>query len=1163
MSYDLKILKDNPIGYWSFNNTANDLTINANNAYSNDDVLNLTPLSAGDVWTNSTGSNDQVLVGQSYTATAYTKTTTGNRNTYIRIDWYKNDNSLITTNSGSTLSANNTSWTQISVTATAPASAVYAITTITVQGATGDTDIQFIRGVVFNNSLLPVSRFVSGFNTNLSNTKASGYYTSPPIIANSGSSLKILNSSSVVISNTAGKYEVLSKNFENNTFVVSFWFSLNNQLNGSGNNSSPYSGNKLNLFNIKSGSVVIGKVYYDYLSNTIRFSITGSGNSDAYYVVNDLDKQFYVVATYSNQSTSIVVNGIPGETGSVLDTSAMSSYSKASLTFTLDGSSITGTSTLPQNFLVNSLAFFNYNLSQEQIKSHMLWAGNTEKPLFQGNLSASTSLFDFSIDPSEYGTYRVISGLDFGNLGTVTNLSVTKSGLQPLIINDNNFNKDYDSTATYSISSSSGISWSGSAGVDFTEINNYFSLTNGFVIGGSLFRTAASTAYTANGGEYVFGISSVNNGKHLFLEYKYVSSSWQYNLNIYDPSDATTTTLLTAYNTSFANDNFALKIDSNSIQLEILTSTSGSSASVSTTAIPNYLPLSLGTNSTLTIGNSYHSPKTFLSSINYVNLGNFSITSSSLRSIYSASYLTTPMTFMFDMSSSVNPFFVSQYGRWEFIVPSSNISNSYLQGTSFDWKSMDNCRVSISYDGGTTFSTLNRCQAATGYDLSKSPKNLVIGVDIFTRYDMDSSYQSFNNFSYAFYNDLDIYSDAEYYKISTPSDRTLANYIPQVVDGNILSRPENFGIRFTGDSNKRQGYGLITVPSTSSYRAIEFWYRPEFTVGPVARTNIIQNPSFESQPPLGYGWFSQPNSTSASRTNSQSYVGSYSAIVTGSYTSTDYMGISAQTTGGTRLLASPGATYTFSAYVRNIDLGLPLNPLIYFYGSAATPISIVAGASVVPTASGWTRISVTATAPANTASITPRVFTASQVSPSSHGKSFLVDAALLEVTASANPYFDGNSLGGTWSGTTNLSSSSIRMHSIISTNSLVSASPVIWINSSSALKYLGGTLYVNGASVSDGSFVVSRNELYHLTLQLSSSANSNLYLNGGDGSFSASNSLATYGYLQFWNTTPSSTEILARYNQFIGKVPARITDNNTLKVVSSSSTDRFVITKIG
>lgn len=30
MSYDLKILKDSPIGYWSFNSTANDLTLNAN-----------------------------------------------------------------------------------------------------------------------------------------------------------------------------------------------------------------------------------------------------------------------------------------------------------------------------------------------------------------------------------------------------------------------------------------------------------------------------------------------------------------------------------------------------------------------------------------------------------------------------------------------------------------------------------------------------------------------------------------------------------------------------------------------------------------------------------------------------------------------------------------------------------------------------------------------------------------------------------------------------------------------------------------------------------------------------------------------------------------------------------------------------------------------------
>lgn len=1017
MSYDLKVLRDNPIGYWSFNNTPNDLTLNANNA---------------------------------------TLTTTS--------------------------------------------------------------------------------------------------YVSPPIIANSGSALKLSNTSSVVITNTAGKYEAFSNNFENKTFTVGFWFSLNNFLTGNGYKTTPYTNNQLTLFSIKSGSVIIGKVYYDYLSNTIRFSITGTGNTDAYHVINDTEKQFYVVVNYSNKSSGIVVNGVSGESGSIMDISTMSLYNKTSLSFTVDGSSITGSSTLPTNFLINSLAFFDYKLSINQIKSHMLWAGNTEKPTFQGNLSASTSIFNFNINPSDQGTYKVISGNDFNTLGTVTNLSSGEKGLQPIVIDDTTFNKYYDSTASYTISTSSGIGWSGSAGVDFPNLSNYFNLFNGFVIGGYLYRTAASTAYVSSSGEYVFGINNVNNGQYLFLEYVNVSSSWQYNLNLYNPVDSTTTTLLSAYTASFKDDNFALLINSNFIQLEILSGSVGSSASIATTSSTSYLPLSLGSNSTLTIGNSYHNPETFLSKVNYINLGDLSITSSSFRNIYSSSYTQTTMNFMLNMSNPSDPFFISQHGKWEYIIPSSNLSNAYLLGTAFDWKTMDNCKVTISYDGGNVFVPLNKYQIASGYDLTQPPKNLVIDVDIYTDYRLDNNYQSFNNFTYNFYDNLNLYSDNEYYKIIPASSTSLSNYIPQNVEGNILSRPENFGLKFVGDSSKATGYATIIVPTTSSYNAIDFWYRPDANTN---RTNLIFNPSFETNT-----FFNQVISSTMAR-QVGGFTGSYSLKVT-STSSVSIFGMfpSASAVSVVRFPVTPNQNYTFSGYVKDSNTFSNFVTSIEWYASATggTPIATSTGISASATTTSFTRILVTDVAPSTALYATPKIST---TTPSTIGSFFFIDGLLLENSKTLNTYFDGSFVGASWLSTANNSQSASGINFIVNNISSSAVVPAIWIDNTSKFKSLGGTLYINGTSVSDGTYLTAVNEVYHIALILSASNNSSLYLNNGVFSGSSVNTLSTYGYLQFWNQSPTPADILNRYNQFIGKVPAKITDNNTSKIFSISTPSRVVATKIG
>jgi hypothetical protein len=1385
MSYDLKILKDNPIGYWSFNNTANDLTANANNA-----VL---------------------------TATSY---------------------------------------------------------------------------------------------------------LSPPIIANSGSALKISNTSSVVISNTAGTYEVFSKYFDNKNFTIALWFNFNNQLTGAGNETSPYASNQLDIFYVKNfaneiwdqytgysvgtkvdyeGDVyvnlvatsdkippsknvrpstdpyrwgkidnIISRIYYDYLSNTIRFSFSGSNNSDAYYVVDNFDRSFYIVANYSNGALSLNVNARDGINGSVNDTSVMKNYLKTYLTFNIDGSSITGTSTLPTNYLVSSLAFFTYKLTDAQIQQHLMWAGNDEKPVYQSILSASTSLFKMEEMQSDLGYYQSIYGDNFNKNGFVYNLDVTGNGLSPINITQPAFNNSYDLSASYSTNSSSGLSISGSAGLDIYSMPIYFNLQNSTVFSAQVFRTTALN-------EYIFSISNVD-GKYLYLEYDYASSSSRYYVRLYDPYQDATTTLIN-HNAGASATSANIGVLFNSSSIVFYTSENGSSSTVFlTSSSPTYFPLSMDRQALVTVGNSYHSLKTF-----YSKIKNFGITDLAPTSFATFDFANTS-TFMAKLTNSSYPFILSQTGNWTYNIPSANIQNYYVDGVSFDWRGMDNCLVYISTDSGSTFYPVKRNETATRYDTESTAQNIMVKVVLNTDYPLDTKYQSFNEISWNVYTDLYLHSDLDYYKL-TSSSGTYANFTVSTEENSIFSRSNNFGMKFTGDDNKVQGYGLINVPASTNYSAVEFWYRPDSIDS--YRTNLIQNPSFENYS----GFFEQTSFLTI--TSSTSFLGASSLLVTASYiVSPGYPGFVSVDTSYQPFVVESGKTYTFSGYVKDVNTGSPVNGVLIWYGSANNYLGITTSSTSI-SSSAWTRASVTASAPVGATKLYPGVLSTMPIysaSDSGNGKSFYVDAVMLELSSSVGTYFDGtyagnfvtnpsfesgstgwsgndtasitsasydslfglnslqvtqaarfysgvvvgsdipanpsttytfsyyvkpapgtnsiflgnivhdknsastigfqynqnnvryvytgnlianpsfesgssgwaltrsnvsasiqtssaysyfgnNSLnlsigssstssvcyafanvdvgsgtgsytfsayvyspttasmriifrdnggalydGGSlftipaatwtrvsktvnqlyasarwsigfepdgvklnsnlyidgvmleasaslnsyvegsssqwtrvvntfttsastkflklfvcnnanptasaiagqrflidgvmleqsgsanqyidssfisWNGDSNLSSSKLGNSYILNNTSSSLPSPAIWISASSKFQSLGGTLYINGASVSDNTYGASTNELYHVALVLSASNNSNLYLNGNNTVVPSNSNKSTFGYLQFWNSAPTSSNILSRYNQFIGKVPTKIIDNNTTKVVSSSSTDKFVITKIG
>jgi hypothetical protein len=124
-------------------------------------------------------------------------------------------------------------------------------------------------------------------------------------------------------------------------------------------------------------------------------------------------------------------------------------------------------------------------------------------------------------------------------------------------------------------------------------------------------------------------------------------------------------------------------------------------------------------------------------------------------------------------------------------------------------------------------------------------------------------------------------------------------------------------------------------------------------------------------------------------------------------------------------------------------------------------------------------------------------------------------------------------------------------------------SPAIWIDSSSKFQFRGQALYINGASAATGTVTASANELYHMVITTSALYNSNLYLNGDVLATNAVKSKATYGYLYFWKNNPSDSDVLGRFQSFFYINAVGITDNNTSRIVTNSSTESYKFVKIG
>jgi hypothetical protein len=873
----------------------------------------------------------------------------------------------------------------------------------------------------------------SAYNASLTNVS----YSSTPIINNDESDSKslLIKSNSVVdIKVPSGNLNDMFQIFDRG-WSVAFWFNFNNQLTGSGYGTTPYQDNKLKLLQINSdydGSQ-LGLIYYDYLTNTIRFNLTElstTNNTDAYAVLTQFDRNYLIVAEYipplnlgdQYGSINIYINGKTNNKGSgkiYVNNTKLFSLINVNVKLKIDGSSLFNTVGKPNSFIFTSLSIcgllsfwtdvkrstdgsnqpFNYMYKSAFING---------EPKNMSRLNASTSYFDFNSYDIKQTTISkaTISGENFTDKTSGEYKSrlieSSKYGIKNIYINpDDNFayifsesdvQSDY---SNYTINSSSGIKLSTSSTQNlWWNINeniisdisrpNINILKNGEILGTTISMQITKGSASS---ENIFGLRSIypaynqSTYHNLYLKYFFetTTSSWHYTLYLFDTDYNSETILIDQiFSASSASANIALSVSDT--ELTLYTSEGGTDTlDLENGVIPisseSFL-MSIAGNGLISTSRYYYAEST--------DVNNFTgyIKNVGISPIYNSdfsSYDFTELKFLMTRFTSTT----KNRSTGEILFPPSikgtfiktigshlTDLNCYIIGNQINWNTMDNCTVSISNDGGNSYSTIKRFQPITTYDLYDMTKTFIIKVDIFDDpVVIDSNKQYFNNLSYYMFKDLGMKSDVANFTIESSSLKLLSNYTVMDYDetSSVYSRPANFGIKFTGDSIKPQGSALIKNPSASYYNVVEMWYRPDSL-----------------------------------------------------YTSV-------------------------SNYLLN-----------------------------------------------------------------------------------------------------NVSGSS--------------ASPAIWVDSTGKFKSLGGKLYINGASYTDGTFTASSNEMYHLALLLNSSASNNLYLNGENLGVSASRGIATYGHLQFWHYAPTELELLNRFDSYFYLSTSSFFDTpRTPKPYRTSSPERYSI----
>tara|TARA_R100000655_G_scaffold109699_3_gene165034 strand:+ start:2163 stop:4352 length:2190 start_codon:yes stop_codon:yes gene_type:complete len=190
--------------------------------------------------------------------------------------------------------------------------------------------------------------------------------------------------------------------------------------------------------------------------------------------------------------------------------------------------------------------------------------------------------------------------------------------------------------------------------------------------------------------------------------------------------------------------------------------------------------------------------------------------------------------------------------------------------------------------------------------------------------------------------------------------------------------------------------------------------------GQTARVNIFTDPSV-----TGTAALAQYNGVGGAATFTAPTSGGWRGLSFGRLTWSTPPSSSGGFKTGTKIAATPGTSYVTSAYIRpSVALSLAASRQWY---SSGTPTTATTGATVSCPANVWTRVPLALTCPTGSNEFEQRWYIVG-AGITAANQTLDIDGVLIETGGAVLDYFDGGSVGGSWNGAANASTSTLSIN---------------------------------------------------------------------------------------------------------------------------------------
>jgi hypothetical protein len=272
---------------------------------------------------------------------------------------------------------------------------------------------------------------------------------------------KVTDTTALKIRNRPNKYKMFYNGTENLSFSMEFWLCFDD---------APATKNS--IITVKTLSEVSAEVYAQ--GDKLYFTVwDGADSYTAYKQVLRWDSQMHVAVSFDGRKIQVTVNAISGETVNLPNSF---NFSLAN-TDSMDVDYQIGPAPSGNEYVINDLAFYDYTLSENLIRNHMIWASNDSRPIdyvketsgYFFDIEDSELMFEFKKDFFKESDYQ--EGLSNNLVANETGLTIQKAS--PGVSSTGTWTYQV-SASTYSKVYGAKISWNSGSSEDSTNSPNQY-----------------------------------------------------------------------------------------------------------------------------------------------------------------------------------------------------------------------------------------------------------------------------------------------------------------------------------------------------------------------------------------------------------------------------------------------------------------------------------------------------------------------------------------------------------------------------------------------------------------------------------------------------------------------------------------------------------------